>query len=182
MFRSDYRNSVDMIVKELDFSGADDLANLEGGTDSVAAVRDWLNSFVDQVDVGTLSQSNARTSNITTLTEAVGGDLVRALSNPSEEQLEILISRKGDLSWRMKAVLCNFHDNKDIKLWFGQSNLAVVNFMHKYILDNYEDVYSKARVILAWNKLSKEKQKAITYLATNSQATSTEIEDVCTIS
>ena len=96
MFRSDCRNSVDMIVKELDFFGDDDLANLQGGRESVETAWNWLKSFVDQVDIGTLSQSNARTSNIASLTEAVGGDLVCALSNPSEEQLKILIRRRGD--------------------------------------------------------------------------------------
>jgi len=39
--------------------------------------------------------------------------------------------------WRMKAILCNFDDNKDIKLWFGQSNLAVVYCHHTNTSDFY---------------------------------------------
>lgn len=67
-----------------------------------------------------------KASNISSLIEEVGGDLVQALANPSEEQLDILMMRKDDLSWRMKAILCNFDDNKSIKQWFGQTNLSVV--------------------------------------------------------
>ncbi len=42
----------------------------------------------------------------------------------------MILLRKNDWGWRMKAILCNFDDNKDIKLWFGQSNLAVVYCRH----------------------------------------------------
>jgi len=116
----------------------------------------------EKVDCGSLSQDEEnKASNISSLIEEVGGDLVQALANPSEEQLVILMMRKDDLSWRMKAILCNFDDNKSIKQWFGQTNLSVVKFMHKYLFDSVGDPYAKARVVLAWNKLSKEKQTVV---------------------
>ena len=39
VFNSDYRNSVDMIVEELNFIRADDLANLQGGSESLLKQR-----------------------------------------------------------------------------------------------------------------------------------------------
>ena len=54
-----------------------------------------------------------------------------SVSSPifSEELLRvsyvILLRRNSDLSWRMKAILSNSDDNKDIILWFGH---AVMNF------------------------------------------------------
>ena len=159
---SDAHYSLAMVQNELNYISDDDLADLHGGEESIKAAGKWLAEVEKKVTFGSLSQDEEnQSSNIASLIDEVGGDLVKALLSPSEDQLETLKRRKRDLSWRMKAVLCNFDNNKDIKLWFGQTNLAVVNFMHKYLLDSVGDQYSKARVVMAWNKLSKAQQTAI---------------------
>lgn len=161
----DYLDGMRTLQDEVDRINVNDDRNKKANLrrSNVDEVRAWLEEVNNKVEFGSLSQDeDNKASNIASLIEEVGGDLVNALCNPSPDQLEILLRRKGDLSWRMKALLCDFDDNRDIKRWFGQPKLALMNYMHKYLLDIHGNNHSdKARVVLAWNKLSRDKQMMI---------------------
>ena len=130
VFQGDYLDGMRFLQVEVDLISdiIDDRINdaklIRSNVDDVKA---WLETEVfNKVEFGSLSQDeDNKASNIASLIEEVGGDLVNALCNPSLDQLEILLRRKSDLSWRMKAILSNSDDNKDIILWFGH---AVMNF------------------------------------------------------
>jgi hypothetical protein len=158
----DYLDGMKLLQNEVDRIDDDRINKASIERSNVDDVRAWLEEVDNKVEFGSLSQDeDNKASNIASLTEEVGGDLVSALCNPSPDQLKILLRRKSDLSWRMKAVLCDFDDNQDIKLWFGQPNFALLNHMHKCLLDIHQNPSDKARVVLAWNKLSRDKQTMI---------------------
>ena len=134
-----------------------------GGKEEFEQINKLIDVLDEKVQIGSLSQDEEnKASDIDKLiTDIEGGDLVAALANPSKEQMETLRKHKDKLSWRMKAVLCNFDENKDIAFWFGRSHYAITGCVRTFLLDVFDIVYDKARVVMTWNKMSKEQQKGI---------------------